>query len=207
MPKEEAPQWFSPTRLLDGPGCSPVVARFCLRERPRIGFCCRAERPCESGLLDLRLTMARSVQFTGLFGRLRRHRGPPDRAVGVGRPGHGVGDRVADDLVVGLGVGLGDGLEQQRHPLPRPPPLPGVQERLRRPRPLDSSARRRARRAPRRARRHASGRAPGWARAGREAWQQEPWGSSPYPLPAGAPRRRPRPSRRSAALKPKIAHA
>ena len=45
---------------------------------------------------------------------------------------------------------------------------------LRRPRPLDSSARRRARRAPRRARRHASGRAPGWARAGRGAWQQEP---------------------------------
>ena len=50
---------------------------------------------------------------------------------------------------------------------------------LRRPRPLGSSARRRARRAPRRARRHASGRTPGWARAGREAWQQEPWGSSP----------------------------
>ena len=78
---------------------------------------------------------------------------------------------------------------------------------LRRPRPLGSSARRRARRAPRRARRHASGRAPGWARAGREAWQQEPWALGVKSLPAGAPRRRPRPSRRSAALKPKIAHA
>ena len=34
LPNEAAQWWFSPTRVLDGPGCAPVVARFCCLKEP-----------------------------------------------------------------------------------------------------------------------------------------------------------------------------